>query len=100
MRVLILATLLCSTSYAIEPDKVNHFAAVYAIQTVSYGISSHAFRMERTDALVFSAAVTSMVWFTKEMFDAGKTRRLDGGDILANVAGQAAAIGTVFVFDF
>lgn len=92
--------LLASTAQAeIGQDKYMHFGTVYAIQMVSYGVTANAFKMDKENAVILSGFLTGMVWFTKEMIDAQNTRKLDLGDIGANLLGQGAAIGTLFVFD-
>lgn len=100
MRFLTILLLLSTQCFAIETDKAAHIGTSYAIQTASYGLAKKAFKMDQTNAIIFSAFTTFMVGFTKEMMDAGKTRRLDMGDLGANVAGQALSIGTVLMFDF
>lgn len=102
MKTLLLAFILFTTTAHAEvsQDKYIHFSTVYAIQMVSYGVTANAFKMDKEDAVILSGFLTSIVWFTKEMLDAQNTRKLDLGDIGANVLGQGAAIGTLFVFDF
>lgn len=99
-KLLLIALLLSTTSMAIETDKAAHIGTSYALQTAVYGIAHKGFRMDQVDAIVFSAATVFLVGFTKEMIDGGKTRKVDVGDIGANVAGQALSIGTILMFDF
>lgn len=100
-RLFIGLLLLASTARAdIGQDKYWHFGTVYAIQMVSYGVTDKVFNMEKENTILLSGFLTGMVWFTKEMLDAQNTRKLDVGDIGANLLGQGAAIGTIFVFDF
>jgi len=102
MKKLLLGLLLLSSTVKAEigQDKYIHFGTVFAIQTVSYGLTRSALGLDKENSIALSAFFTSMVWFTKEMLDAQKTRKLDLGDIGANALGQAASIGTILVFDF
>lgn len=98
--VLLLALTAATVKADIGQDKYWHFGTVYAIQMVSYGITDRVFQMDKTDTVILSSFLTGMVWFTKEMLDAQQSQRIDIGDIGANALGQAAAVGTIFVFDF
>jgi len=102
MKTLLIAFILfTATAHAeVSQDKYIHFGTVYAIQMISYGVTANALKMDKENAVILSSILTGMVWFTKEMLDAQKTRRLDLGDVGANLLGQGAAIGTLFVFDF
>lgn len=101
MKKFVLYLLLtCVPGFGLETDKAAHLGTSYAIQTATYGLAKKAFRMKRTDAVIFSAFATFLIGFTKEVLDSGKYGKLDAGDIAANALGQGLAVGTIFMFEF
>lgn len=78
----------------------DHFGTSYAIQTFTYGISKKAFRMNTTDAIIFSAVTTFVGTFTYSYFNAMSTGHLDIHTLMYNGIGQAASIGTIYIFKF
>lgn len=97
--ILIIAICLGMEARAVETDKAAHFGISYAFQTFTYGFSRKAFRLDKTDAMVFSI-FTSIVLTTAAEYMGGPESRFDGNDIKANVLGIGAASGTILMFDF
>jgi len=95
----IIAICISLEARAIETDKAAHFGVSYAFQTTMYGFSKKAFRMEKTDALIFSAFTTILLTTAAE-YMGGPGSRVDGGDIKANILGTGAASATILMFDF
>lgn len=79
-----------------------HLGMSYLLQTTLYGFSHQALTLNKTDAVFFSAFLTTAIGFTKEALDAiaNDSGNLDGEDIKANLIGQGLSICTIFVFDF
>lgn len=96
MKNLIIVFMIASCISRADTDKVAHFGTSYALQTVTYGFYRKAFRMEKKPALIFATFATILIGVAKEYTD----RKIDGGDIGANVLGSAAATGTILMFDF
>lgn len=99
MGKLIIVIALCVglTGQAIERDKAAHFGVSYALQTWMYGFSRKAFRLNKTEALIFSVFTTLTVTTAVEYLP-GQT--FDTGDIKANALGIGASVGTILMFDF
>lgn len=98
VRLLILVLLLSGlTGQAVERDKAAHFGASYALQTWTYGFSRKAFRLNKTEALIFSV-FTSLIVTTAVEYMPGQT--FDVGDIKANALGIGASVLTIKMFDF
>jgi predicted small secreted protein len=96
-KLLIIALLLGSFSAKAETDKVAHFGVSYALQTGMYGLSKKAFRLKKSDALIFSIFATMLVTTAAEYMPGQK---FDKRDILANGLGVGAASATILMFDF
>lgn len=97
-KLLIIALLLGAlTSQAAETDKVAHFGVSYALQTWMYGFSKKAFRLKKTDAMIFATFTTLIVTTAAEYMPGQK---FDSKDILANGIGAATANITILMFDF
>ena len=79
-----------------DTDKAAHFGVAYAAQSLTYGFAKKAFRLNRTEALIFSAFTVLVVSTAKEVTD----RKFDAGDVRANMLGIATASATVLIFDF
>lgn len=96
--VIILMVILCTAgAFAQDTDKVAHFGVSYALQTGLYGLSKKAFRLEKTDAIIFSMFAT-MLFTTAAEYMPGQT--FDSKDILANGLGATTATATILMFDF
>lgn len=91
--------LFTSGAFAVETDKAAHFGISYAMQTTTYGFARKAFRMEKTDALIFSLFSTVLLTTAAE-YMGGPNSHFDGGDIQANILGAGVSAGTVLMFDF
>jgi hypothetical protein len=101
----------------------SHAGTSFALQTISYGISEQllgigkhrdcnydyyygqcAYRTKgqynRTEAVVFSAAITFMATFAYSYAKTLKGAPLPTGEILMNSIGQGAAIGAIYAFHF
>ena len=98
LAIILLLVLGINAAYA-ETDKVAHFGVSYALQTATYGFSRKAFRLDKTDAMVFSV-FTSILLTTAAEYMGGPGSHFDGGDIKANVLGVGAASATILMFDF
>lgn len=79
-----------------DTDSFAHFGVAYAAQSFTYGFAKKALRLNRTEALIFSAFTTFVLTTAKEYTD----RRVDGRDIKHNAMGIAAASATILMFDF
>lgn len=101
VRLIVIALLLngLTAKAEVETDKAAHFGVSYAAHTLVYGLSKKAFRMKRTDALIFSLFTTILVTTAAE-YMGGPKSRVDGGDIKANILGSALSAGTILMFDF
>ena len=100
--IVLLFLLLCGTSFGLETDKAAHFGISAVIQTGCYGLMKKAYKLEKEDlwkARLMCAATTLTIGLTKEVFDA-KGGRLDGGDMLANMAGVGTATFFSWAFEF
>lgn len=94
----ILLFILCTSgAFAQETDKVAHFGVSYALQTGLYGFSKKAFRLEKTDAIIFSMFTTMLITTAAEYMPGQK---FDSKDILANGIGATTATATILMFDF
>lgn len=97
------AALFYSTSAkAIETDKVAHLGVSYMLTTGFYGLYTNMGTdradltpAEKRTARLFAFASSILVGFVYEMYGNG-----DPGDMLANGAGSALAIGSITLFDF
>jgi VanZ family protein len=99
MGKLLIITALCVglTAQAVETDKAAHFGVSYAFQTWMYGFSKKAFRLKKTEALIFATFTTLIVTTAAEYMPGNK---FDSKDILANGIGAATASATILMFDF
>jgi hypothetical protein len=86
-------------SYATTHDW-DHFGTSFAVQTVTYGLSKKAFRMSRTDALIFSFVATTMITTMYQIVAMPQNTAIDGHTLLMNTLGSAAAVGTCIAFEF
>ena len=104
MRLLTIALILAglSTPAKADTDSATHFGVSYALQTTFYGFNRRALRLERVPALGFAAFTTLAIGFTKEYLDALERgdERIDGRDMLYNMLGMGASIGTCLIFEF
>lgn len=96
IKLSLLLSLFSPVAKAIETDKAAHFGISYAAQTFTYGFAKKALRLNKTEALIFSAFAVLVISTAKEYTDS----RVDGRDILANSLGTAAASATILMFDF
>lgn len=90
---------LSASAERISQDKYVHAGVVYAAQLATYGVASNV-GLTKTESLIFSTLLVSMVYTAKEIMDMQRTGKFDTKDMIANGIGQAAALGTVFVFNF
>jgi len=99
-KFVLLLILMYFPAYGIEQDKVAHLGVSYGIQMVTYGLAKNALNMDRIDSVVFSG-FTTFLFSTAYKAATGGLRTSEGReDVLANVAGQGLAIGTILMFDF
>lgn len=82
-----------------------HIGMSYAINTFTYGIATRAFRFERNDALVFSAASTLIIGAMWKLLESGAATNPNFGQdfktsMVRNAAGVALSAGTVLMFKF
>lgn len=89
--------LLYSSALKANTDKAAHFGVSYAMQTAMYGFSRKGLRLNKNDAFLFSATT---VLFTGLVWEFASPNKIDGGDIMHNIYGVGASIGTCLVFDF
>lgn len=75
-------------------DKLMHGAAGYICQDLGQRASRRILRLDRVDAMIFSAFTCVFIGAVKEATD----RKPDGGDLIAQVLGQA--IRVTFEFDW
>lgn len=94
---ILMLILFTSGAFATETDKVAHFGVSYALQSGLYGFSKKAFRLNKTDAIIFSMFTTMLVTTAAEYMP-GQT--FDSKDILANGIGATTATATILMFDF
>lgn len=100
--------LFCINSYAEDNNEqfvhdTAHFGASYAINMFSYGLFRKAFKMDQTNALIFSAFTTLAIGFTykyMEGMESGQMPANLGRAMLLNTAGVGGAVFTVKAFDF
>lgn len=78
----------------------DHIGTTYAVQMFTYGFYKEAFKLERPAATVFSTLTTFALTFTYSYFTAMQTGQLQYRDLASNGIGQAAAVGTIFMFSF
>lgn len=99
VRLFIIALLLngLTAKAEMETDKAAHFGVSYAIQSGMYGFSKKAFRLKKSEALIFAAFTTALITTAAEYMP-GNT--FDSKDILANGIGIGAASMTILMFDF
>jgi hypothetical protein len=105
MRKLLLVALLLSNVSHAESDKVQHFLVSAGITSVTYITFSRVLRLEPKDrwkALLVSVVASSVAGLAVEAMDSmdRRDRRIDGGDMLANGLGNAAAAGLIIAIDF
>lgn len=96
-KLVMVALLLGALTAQAETDKVAHFGVSYALQTGMYGLSKKAFRLNKTEALIFSIFTTALITTAAEYMPGNK---FDSRDILANGIGIGAASATILMFDF
>jgi hypothetical protein len=81
---------------------VPHFVLSYGIELGSYEIFKNAFRMDRTNAVIFSVFTTltvGLMYKAMEMNQNGWPADT-GRSMLFNAIGTGAAVGTVYAFHF
>lgn len=103
--IIAILLLLSTKAQAIEYDKLAHFGISYGATIFTYGLIKTVFKLEKKDtlaAIISAVIVVGVAGLTKEVFDARKynSPTIDMGDMGANLAGIAAAGGTIALFKF
>jgi hypothetical protein len=94
----------CTWAYAVEPDKVAHVVASAAITSALYlAMSAITGRSKqvRKESIVAASAFALAAGLAKETVDSmdNGNRRIDGGDMAANLLGIGVAVGTIYLLD-
>ena len=86
---------------ALANDKIQHFAVSYMLHTLLYGTMGKAIKIDRTDAIIWSAGVILLLGIYKEAVDNVKTQNgFDFGDLSANALGIGTSSLFIWAFDF
>jgi hypothetical protein len=89
MKKLLIILLFSSQVFAgdLEMDKIKHFGVAFGLTKGSIWLFEDGFRLKRTEAKIISSVLVLSLGIAKEYTD----RKIDGGDLLADFLGVAAA---------
>ena len=100
-KPLLALLLLCSSSQAVDTDKVEHFGVSLGATTGLYLVCHEALRMPKPAAMVFSAGAALMIGLAAEYADAvDHGGALDTGDLKANFLGVLTSSILVWTINF
>lgn len=124
LLVLLAALMLAAPAQVKANDDWDHMGTTFAIQTLSYGISSYVLNIgyhqtcikwdptahdcewsarkshHRTEAVIFSGILTAVGTFAYSYLKTMNGQPMPWREIGMNAIGQATAIGAIYVFHF